>query len=1066
MRFFLLILLYLAYYMGGVSQIINNPVFDRSDIPAFRVEKVEMSPDTTIISCLYHAEDNSWANISNRMCLEDVNDGTKYHILKVSGIPFSPNRQLISESSDIQVVLYFPHVSAKKINIIENEENDSFNIYGIDLNSTYQQTFTDNDIDAFRKLAAACEEANEWQSAIEYTQKQLEASQFVYGLRSKESSWAMYNLTMNYLLLKDYNKAIEWGKKVIDVLSVLPKDSANVDVLARAYGNVSTAYQLLNQHELAFDYQEKSLAIRRLKEGVGSLNYEDYLGRLAKDYYDEGNYPKALLYGREAACIFEKKFGDRPMQNAWDYIHALNNLSQYYLIMNKTAEGLGAVTNAFQLYETEYGKNGPEWLKYAVCHNYAVALASVGRTDDAITLLSSVLKISPDTIDRTYINSKILLASLYIEKQQIQRGIGEYETVLHLIEDSLSSRIQYPSEYVAVLFDLYEGYIRNDKATGLQYLRKAIRAQKEWYGDNSAAYAIMLLEFVKNTWEDSVAKMKGLDELYMGLRESSEILKRHISNSIYNMSNKDRKDYWRRYEWVFTWLIPTISGLLKTDEWNALAYDASLFCKGMLLSSENEVKNVVYSSGDSSLIDLYNGYVQDLSLLEKLYSEKNMSIGLDSLKSEIHDKEFLLSQKVTRFNKRNIGTNISWKDIKDKLNDSDVAIEIVSYDSYDVSTKYYYAYVVSRKSVSPIQVFLCDERELKAVIKDDSTDYQELSNIIWGNEDLLLAIGNATNIYFSVAGMLNSVGIEYLPVFDDKYIFDVFNLYRLSSTREMVFGDSLIDISNACLYGGLDYNSSLVVPSNDVDVSCTRISRTMTRPLIERGGFEQLEGSREEVQSIEKEMKDNDINCIIHTEVSGTEESFKRISGKEINLIHLSTHGMYISSNDSIPSSVGPSSRFVFLRDDSGIDEEDRALSHSFLVMSGGNKLLHQDSIPVGMDDGILTALEISHLTFKKLDLVVLSACETALGDVNNEGVYGLQRGFKKAGANTILVSLDKVDDEATRILMVEFYKNLMAGKSKHQSLKDAQHYLRIVENGKYDDPKYWASFIMLDGVN
>ena len=117
-------------------------------------------------------------------------------------------------------------------------------------------------------------------------------------------------------------------------------------------------------------------------------------------------------------------------------------------------------------------------------------------------------------------------------------------------------------------------------------------------------------------------------------------------------------------------------------------------------------------------------------------------------------------------------------------------------------------------------------------------------------------------------------------------------------------------------------------------------------------------------------------------------------------------------------------------------------------------------------DDGILTALEISQMDLHGLDLVVLSACETALGDISYEGVYGLQRGFKKAGANTILMSLDKVDDEATRILMVEFYKKLMAGKSKHQSLKDAQHHLRQVENGKYDNPKYWASFIMLDGLN
>jgi len=63
-------------------------------------------------------------------------------------------------------------------------------------------------------------------------------------------------------------------------------------------------------------------------------------------------------------------------------------------------------------------------------------------------------------------------------------------------------------------------------------------------------------------------------------------------------------------------------------------------------------------------------------------------------------------------------------------------------------------------------------------------------------------------------------------------------------------------------------------------------------------------------------------------------------------------------------------------------------------------------------------------------------------------------------------MSLWKVDDTATRILMVEFYKNLMNGKSKHQSFKDAQKYLRQFDNGKYDKPEYWASFIMLDGLN
>lgn len=146
--------------------------------------------------------------------------------------------------------------------------------------------------------------------------------------------------------------------------------------------------------------------------------------------------------------------------------------------------------------------------------------------------------------------------------------------------------------------------------------------------------------------------------------------------------------------------------------------------------------------------------------------------------------------------------------------------------------------------------------------------------------------------------------------------------------------------------------------------------------------------------------------------------------------------------------------------------KENAILTHSFLVMAGGNRLITREPVSDSNNDGILTSKEISQLNLRGLDLVVLSACESALGDIDHGGVYGLQRGFKKAGANTILMSLDRVDDEATQILMVEFYRNLLEGKSKRQSLKDSQNHLRQIEKGKYDDPKYWASFIMLDGLN
>jgi CHAT domain-containing protein len=141
-------------------------------------------------------------------------------------------------------------------------------------------------------------------------------------------------------------------------------------------------------------------------------------------------------------------------------------------------------------------------------------------------------------------------------------------------------------------------------------------------------------------------------------------------------------------------------------------------------------------------------------------------------------------------------------------------------------------------------------------------------------------------------------------------------------------------------------------------------------------------------------------------------------------------------------------------------------------------------------DDGVLTAKEISMLDLRGVDLLVLSACQTGLGKITGDGVFGLQRGFKKAGANAILMSLWKVDDRATRLLMTRFYDYLMEGVGKHEALRRAQHDLRTHEvevesrtssrhaissrqkrakkttkSTLYDDPYYWAAFILLDGM-
>jgi CHAT domain-containing protein len=227
-----------------------------------------------------------------------------------------------------------------------------------------------------------------------------------------------------------------------------------------------------------------------------------------------------------------------------------------------------------------------------------------------------------------------------------------------------------------------------------------------------------------------------------------------------------------------------------------------------------------------------------------------------------------------------------------------------------------------------------------------------------------------------------------------------------------------------------------------------------------RGGQEKLTHTLDEVEQIEKELNSSQWVCLLDTLSLGTEESFKSLSGKKINTLHIATHGFYYTPEES--DHIG----YAFLLPNNQTSAEDKSLSRSGLLMSGANRILDGDSIPENVEDGILTAKEIADVDLRGLDLVVLSACQTGLGDISQgEGVFGLQRGFKKAGANSILMSLWEVNDEATQILMTQFYKNFVSGQSKRQSLQSAQRYLREYNAGQYDKPEYWAAFILLDGI-
>jgi CHAT domain-containing protein len=257
------------------------------------------------------------------------------------------------------------------------------------------------------------------------------------------------------------------------------------------------------------------------------------------------------------------------------------------------------------------------------------------------------------------------------------------------------------------------------------------------------------------------------------------------------------------------------------------------------------------------------------------------------------------------------------------------------------------------------------------------------------------------------------------------------------------------------LYGGIDYtksnaNSTLNVIDNSISSNEDFINSS------KRSGFEKLLGTLKEVDGINLNANKSGFNSKILKESEATEESIKALDGKKTPFVlHLATHGYFFPdpiqeiSKDIVSS--GGKSKILKASED--------PMMRSGLLLAGAKNYWGKSNQNNAIEDGILTASEISNLDLNACQLVVLSACETGLGEVKgSEGVFGLQRAFKMAGVKNIIMSLWKVPDTQTAELFDIFYSDCFAGKTIHEAFQSAQSKMKV----KYS-PYYWAGFVLLE---
>lgn len=457
-----------------------------------------------------------------------------------------------------------------------------------------------------------------------------------------------------------------------------------------------------------------------------------------------------------------------------------------------------------------------------------------------------------------------------------------------------------------------------------------------------------------------------------------------------------------------------------------LSYNTALIQKSLFVETEKRYEEIIKNNVE-------NKAKQD-SLLQKI----------DSL---IWDKEMLVY-----INEARKFQFLSWNEVRDSLKEKEAAIEFVNFTINGEPDKYA-AIILRHDMEAPAFVPLVDESHIAI----DESIYADgrMYSYIW--QPLEKYFNDIRSIYFAPTGVMNKMNVEVLPDSTGTRANTKWNLHRVSSTRVICMDTPKVSHTGATLYGGLKYDTDtaiMIEQSRGYETDGYFASRGFIADTTIRAGWKYLPATKIEVENISKDMQSHGLKCDVYVGEVGTEESFKALSGKRTPIIHLATHGFFFKDEE-----VKRKSFFEAMDLGNNMTRPDNSLLRSGLVLSGGQHAWLGEPIPDNVEDGILLAKEIASMDLRGTDLVVLSACETGLGEITNEGVFGLQRAFKKAGVQTLIMSLWKVDDSATALMMQTFYANLLSGKSKRESFLNAQETVRL----KYEEPHYWAGFIMLD---
>jgi CHAT domain-containing protein/lipopolysaccharide biosynthesis regulator YciM len=871
-----------------------------------------------------------------------------------------------------------------------------------------------------------------------------------------------HNLADCYYVIGNYLRAIEISNKALEICKEI-KGETNQDYL-RVLRNTSHYYYKNGDYSKAIELYTKELNLIRIINGENNSDYATALNHLANCYSDIGDYPHAIEYGTKALEIRKSVLGE----NHPDYAETLSNLTTYCNYLNDYPRAIEYGTKALEIRKSVLGENHPDYA--TSLNNLAYSYYGTNNYTKAIDLGTKAIEIEKNNSSENSNSYAIYLNNLALYNSFEGNNSKAIELCSKALEICKSNRGEVSPEYSVTLANLALYYSYSEDFVKAKKLGiDALNIQKKVTGDKHPQY-MALLRFV------------AICDIFLGnyrnalnnVTKSISLCNSNILQFFSGLSSHQRSSYWQSVSYLFTDLFPSMSYQAHSNNIEDLYNQSALFAKGILLSTDMEMRKLILESDDSLLIAKYKNLSSNLSVYNKLIEKpiKERFMNADSLNRIIEQQEMVLARESRAYGDYTHNLTINWKDVQRRLGDKDIAIEFLDFPIFNTDSTMYVALTLRKDYDCPHLVTLFEEKQLKSIPENDYYTQMDVSNLVW--RPLEEELKGVKNIYFSPSGELHRIGIEYLPISKTENICDIYTLHRLSSTRQLAVIQDESKGKNTIIYGGINYDEKSKAISTDSTSTKGAVLRSVfsfranVDSLSLRNSYDYLEGTKKEADMIAKDLEQHLVPYIYYSGTDGTEESFKKLDGTRPKMMHIATHGFYFTEAEAQKSQFAGTE--IELLNDGGLQAgrivEQKPMTRSGLLFSGCNRTVCHERVPDEEEDGILTAQEISMLDLRGLDLVVLSACQTGLGDIiSGEGVFGLQRGFKKAGAKTIIMSLWNVNDESTMKMMTSFYHHYLEGMSKENAFRAAQEELRKDSPYQQERPD-WASFIMLDGLN